>query len=203
MEPGEITVAWSRNSSAAASYRQNGHPLQVEGFVFVVVSGPPGSGKSTISPALASHLGLPLLAKDTIKEALMDALGVKSAEESRRLGAASIRIMLALARENRRGVLDNNWSSSISVDDLRTLPGSLVEVFCECPPEISRTRHAVRQRHPGHFDQARAADDYLWLGAASRPLAGGWPVIRVDTSSEVDVARLGAQIQSLAMGADN
>jgi adenylate kinase family enzyme len=37
----------------------------------VLVAGWPGSGKST----LATELGLPLLSKDEIKEALMDGLG--------------------------------------------------------------------------------------------------------------------------------
>jgi hypothetical protein len=36
---------------------------------FVLVAGWPGSGKSTLAAALAAELGLPLLAKDEIKEA--------------------------------------------------------------------------------------------------------------------------------------
>jgi predicted kinase len=35
----------------------------------VLVAGWPGSGKSTLAAALAAELGLPLLAKDEIKEA--------------------------------------------------------------------------------------------------------------------------------------
>jgi predicted kinase len=42
---------------------------------FVLVAGWPGSGKSTLAAALAAELGLPLLAKDEIKEALVDGLG--------------------------------------------------------------------------------------------------------------------------------
>jgi adenylate kinase family enzyme len=39
------------------------------------VAGWPGSGKSTLAAALAAELGLPLLARDEIKEALMGGLG--------------------------------------------------------------------------------------------------------------------------------
>ena len=37
----------------------------------MVVSGPPASGKTTLSRAIAPVLGLPLIAKDTIKQALI------------------------------------------------------------------------------------------------------------------------------------
>jgi predicted kinase len=76
------------------------------GFSFVVVSGPPGSGKSTLATALAPRLGLPLFSKDTIKESLLDTLGAPDVEASRRLGAAAVRAILALARENGCGVLE-------------------------------------------------------------------------------------------------
>ena len=42
---------------------------QLPPFTFVVVSGPPASGKTTLARAIAPALGLPLVAKDTIKEA--------------------------------------------------------------------------------------------------------------------------------------
>ncbi len=37
-----------------------------------MVTGPPGAGKSTLSRELATLLGLPLLAKDDFKQALLD-----------------------------------------------------------------------------------------------------------------------------------
>jgi predicted kinase len=40
----------------------------------VLVSGVPGTGKSTIAGPLAAELGFALLAKDTIKEVLADEL---------------------------------------------------------------------------------------------------------------------------------
>ena len=51
---------------------------------FVLVAGPPGSGKSSLAGPLARELGLPLLAKDEIKEALMGALGPPATVEKSR-----------------------------------------------------------------------------------------------------------------------
>lgn len=42
--------------------------------LFVIVSGPPASGKTTMAAPLAEQLRLPLIAKDTIKDALMNML---------------------------------------------------------------------------------------------------------------------------------
>jgi len=71
--------------------------------MFVLVAGPPGSGKSSLAVPLATELGLALLAKDEIKEALMGVLGPPaSGEESRRLGRAAVMSMLALARSTPR-----------------------------------------------------------------------------------------------------
>lgn len=66
--------------------------------LFVVVSGPPASGKSTLAPVLAGELGLPLVAKDTIKEALMSVLPVRDVEASRQVGHAAVVAMLARRR---------------------------------------------------------------------------------------------------------
>ncbi len=66
----------------------------------VLVTGAPGSGKTTLAMPLARHLGLPLITKDTIKEALFDTLGTGDHTWSQRLGAASFQVMFALARHS-------------------------------------------------------------------------------------------------------
>jgi predicted kinase len=78
--------------------------------VFVAVGGVPASGKSTVAALLAPALGLPLLAKDTIKHGLMDALGDPTdVAQSRELGRAAVHAVLALAAANTGAVLDSTW----------------------------------------------------------------------------------------------
>ena len=53
--------------------------------VFIVVSGLPGGGKSTVGAALAAARRLPLLDKDLILEQMFDTLGVGDAAHRSRL----------------------------------------------------------------------------------------------------------------------
>jgi predicted kinase len=163
---------------------------------FVVVSGPPASGKSTIAPEIARHLGLPLLAKDTIKEALMTALGAPDIEASRRLGFAAFMAQFALAADTQVGaVLEGTFHRSITADALRDLPGPVIEVFCRCTREEAARRYAARAgtRHAGHFDQERTTD-HIWTPDIAEPVAGGWAVVEVDTNTPVDLDAILASI---------
>ncbi|WP_254896852.1 hypothetical protein [Amycolatopsis sp. Hca4] len=67
--------------------------------MFVLVGGWPGAGKGTLAAALGPRLGLPVLAKDEIKEALAEGLGrPRTVDESRRLGRAAVLAALRVAR---------------------------------------------------------------------------------------------------------
>jgi predicted kinase len=158
---------------------------------FVLVAGWPGSGKSTLAAALAGELGLPLLAKDEIKEALMEALGrPDTVAASQRLGKTAVLAMLRAARTCPGAVLDSTWFG-YALPLVRTLPGRLIEVRCTVPLDLARARYRARagHRHAGHLDDART-DQELW-GEPSRPLGLG-PVVVVDTSGPVDIGEVAA-----------
>lgn len=160
---------------------------------FVLIAGWPGSGKSTLAAALAPELSLPLLAKDEIKEALMEGLGrPETVAASQRLGKAAVLVMLRAARTCPGAVLDSTWFD-YALPLARTLPGRLIEVHCTVPLDVARARYRARagRRHPGHLDDARS-DESLW-GESSRPPGLG-PVVTVDTSGPVDIPRLAATV---------
>jgi predicted kinase len=158
---------------------------------FVLIAGWPGAGKSTLAAALAAELSLPLLAKDEIKEALMDGLGrPQTVAGSQRLGKAAVLAMLRVARHCPGAVLDSTWYD-YALPLARTRPGQLAEVHCIIPLDLARARYRARsaRRHAGHLDADRSEAE-LW-GEPPRPLGLG-PVVPVDTSGPVDTARLAA-----------
>jgi hypothetical protein len=135
-------------------------------------------------------MGLPLLAKDLIKETLMSVLVVPDVAASRLIGQAAIEVIYAVAGASSTGaILEANFHRSASVASLQGLPGSVVEVFCHCDREIALARYRERSehRHPGHFDIERT-DDELWNDGVTTPVAGGWAVLEIDTNRPVNIS---------------
>ena len=163
--------------------------------MYVVVSGIPGSGKTTIAEPLARALGWPLLSKDVIKETLWDTLGAGDRAWSRTLGAAAMELLWRTAADAPDAVLDA-FVYPEQRDRLRALPGTVVEVHCTCAPDLARARFVARTRHPCHFDAQLVADEWeRWLAHDAQPLAVGH-VIQVDTTDVVDITALAERVSA-------
>jgi predicted kinase len=168
--------------------------------VVVVVQGPPAAGKTTVARELAALLHLPLIAKDTIKEALFDELGTGDLAWSARLGAATYLVLGALVEESAGTgaslVLEGNFVRGSELEaQLAALPTRIVQVHCSAPLELLLERYASRGRHPGHLDNERI--DALREAVESRkhdPLELPGETIRIDTSGPVDLAALAVRI---------
>jgi predicted kinase len=171
-------------------------------MVFVVVSGSPGSGKSTVAAGLAEQLELPLLAHDDIKETLAGALGLGDEEWSFALGRAAVDVLFVLAgRLDGTGAVLEGWWRDDRRERLLSLGGPFVEVFCRCDPDLiverARRRVAVGERHPIHRDaiNQRVIDDIGALAGTVKPLILGGPMFEVDTAVPVDAVALAADIR--------
>jgi glucokinase len=137
---------------------------------------------------------VPLLAKDTIKEALFDALGTADRAWSQRLGGASMEVLFALAADAPSAVLESFWRRPLAVEHLRALGRPLLEVHCACPPEVSTARYRERVRHPGHGGVGD--DEVAGWAAEAGPLALGGPLLEVDTTAPVDVEAVAAWVRA-------
>ncbi|MBW8805788.1 MAG: AAA family ATPase [Catenulisporales bacterium] len=169
-----------------------------------MISGAPGAGKTTIAGPLARALGLPLFAKDSIKERMHDVLcetGPVEPAWSRRLGAASMELLWLLAAEAPACVLEANFwhghqGQNAALTEL-SKGGVLVEVYCAAPREEVirrfRARAAAGVRHAVHTAHEFAAD--FWDNS-SKPVGIGH-VIELDTTTPVDVERLAVAVREL------
>jgi len=169
----------------------------------VIVSGAPGVGKTTLAYPLAAALGLPLFAKDTIKETLHDVLGDEgpvTLPESRRFGAASMELLWRLARDAPACVLEANFKPAH--ERMRSMltelsqGGQLVEVFCFCPPEEAARRYDTRglgpERHRVHHSLTLPPE----VRAEYTGPMGLGQVINVDTTKPVDIGDLAVLINT-------
>jgi predicted kinase len=65
---------------------------------FILVSGAPGSGKTTLARKLAEAIGFEMISKDAIKEALFDVLGpLEDDPRTRKLSRAAMAVLWAVA----------------------------------------------------------------------------------------------------------
>ena len=167
--------------------------------LLVVVTGAPGSGKTTVAEGLARELVLPLLAKDDIKEPLFDTLGAGDRAWSRRLGAATYEVLYALARRLLESgascIVESNFSDAAA---LRSLPPArVVQVFCWAPDDVILERYAGRVRHPGHLDDQIVDELRGRLGRREwKPLDLGGTLIELDTTEPVKARALAGRINA-------
>src|SRR3712207_6644201 len=130
----------------------------------IVVNGLPATGKTTLSERLSGALALPLFSKDMFKEILFDTLGWSDRAWSRRLGVASIALLVRVAeaelRAGRGCVVECNFDPQLGTVQLSELrarhPFRPVQVLCVTDPAVRRERQRQRahgaERHPGHLE---------------------------------------------------
>lgn len=163
--------------------------------LLVIVSGAPGSGKTTLACRLARDLPATLISKDVLKEALADALGPPaSVEESSRLGVAAYAAMHALAAaivgDAGNVVLESNFRRGQSEAELAAALGAADVRLMHCrvsPATVERRYRERRGRHRAHLDALRGDDVMRDLSAGLyEPLSLDCPRLVVATEDEYD-----------------
>jgi predicted kinase len=178
----------------------------------IIVTGSPCTGKTTLAQQLAASLSLPVMAKDTIKEALFETLGWSDRAWSRRLGGASMELLYlfaeALLAAGRSCIVEANFLSRFATPAFRRIgadhPFLPIQVLCVADPDVLVARFERRacsgERHSGHQDH-RPADPGLSVPIAGRlePLDIGGHLIELDTTDfgVVDYAGLCQRILRL------
>lgn len=174
----------------------------------MVVSGLPGSGKSTLGRQVASRLSFAFLDKDHYLEALFDS--EPSTSDRTCLSRRADEHFIDDALNTDRAVLVSFWrrpelsaTSGTPTEWLENL-SDVVELFCHCPPAVAAQRFRARSRHRRHEDSLRTEDalvGQLTALAALGPLGVG-TLIRVDTMKPIDIETVVESIVSIDHGAE-
>jgi predicted kinase len=129
----------------------------------VIVAGAPATGKTTLARTLGTSLGLPVITKDDVKEALATPFPTGDRDWSRHLGAAAYGALFAVAElilaAGHGLVLESNFRSGISDASLLALArvARTVVIVCRTPDGLRRRRFEERAavgRHRVHVDSA-------------------------------------------------
>jgi predicted kinase len=169
---------------------------------FIIITGLPCTGKTTLGHWLANQTRWPFFSKDAFKEVLFAQLGWQDRAWSQRLSRASNAILLLAAESVLRSggsvIVESNFDAVLDVPQLQKLgqpvDARLVQVYCTATPEavVARFQHRVETaaRHPGHVDaDYLPALRQLAFSSANQALNLPGKLIEVDTTSgNVDYA---------------
>jgi len=179
---------------------------RLDAMSFVVFSGVPGSGKSTVARKLAPRLSLPLLDKDDFLDELFKERGAGDAAWRSALSREADARFVRTAWELPGACLVSWWrnykvseTTGTPVEWLSNLRAPLVEVHCRCRVETAVDRFLARERHPGHLDASRTRTSLITqfnAFDAAGPIACG-PLLVLDTEQDVNPDAVLDQLQNL------
>jgi predicted kinase len=160
----------------------------------LIVSGAPGSGKTTLAHRLGATLGLPVLTKDDFKEVLYETTGAPNRLSSTQLGHAAIVLLLSVANRLLQArvslVVECNFYRGLAESQLEPLIQGrrVVLVHCQGEPKtiIRRFRERAEggKRHPCHHNAEALPRLEAQLGDGTfEPLALDVPTLCVDTTT--------------------
>jgi predicted kinase len=175
-----------------------GSALTIPSPLLVLVSGAPGTGKTTLAQYLSQTLALPLLSRDMIRHIVLDAFNVQSWDEGKSYSIAIYDIFYGiiaqLLKANLSVIADCNFYRGVSESFIRPLisdtTAHAILVHLTTTPEISMRRFIERAQQPDRrhssFDADRIAQiqsgEFKASPAQYEPLDLDVPTLVVDTT---------------------
>ena len=178
--------------------------------LLVIITGLPCTGKTTLSRQLAAELGLPLIAKDDIKERLFDSLGWSDREWSKKLGGATFALLFYFIEievsVGRSLITESRFFPQFDLPHFQAIqqrhPFRPLVIECVADGKILFDRFVRRsesgERHPGHVDHTSYAEVQKVFYAEQTPFKLGEKYIQVNTNNfdQLDLQALVAAVRA-------
>lgn len=177
----------------------------------IIITGLPGTGKTTLGKKLAEEFNLPFICKDDIKELLFDNLGWEDRELSKKIGASSYDLLYYIMEQilsaKKSLIIETNFNPKFANQKFLELKEKYnfvpFQIRCIADGEILFDRFKKRansnDRHPGHVDSG-SLDEWkpILLQGKIEALNIGGEIYDIDTSDfdKIDYRNLVNAIKS-------
>jgi len=180
-------------------------------ILLIIITGLPGTGKTTLGKRIAEEFHLPFFSKDDIKEFLFDGFGWDNRETSKRIGMHSFSLMYYIAesllKANKPLIVETNFKPEYDNKKFLDLKEKYnfepFQIRCITNGEILFERFKKRaksnDRHPGHVDDISLAEwKPILLKGKIEALNIGGKIFDIDTSDFncIDYVKLFGAIKS-------
>lgn len=176
----------------------------------IIITGLPGTGKTTLGKHLARRYRLPFVHKDGIKEVLFDAFEKCTPDLSRKLGLSSILLLHyfteTLLNVGQSVIVEANFNPALATPEWLALKEKCdfnpFQILCFTEGEVLVERFIQRigtnERHPGHPDRVDDPNLKLTLiQGRQENLKLGGQVYELDTTDfeQIDYQALYAALE--------
>jgi predicted kinase len=184
-------------------------------MLLIIITGAPGTGKTSLGRHLAAALGMPFIHKDGIKETLFDSLGWKDRAWSKKLGAAAMDLLFYFVEvqlgASRSFIVESNFYPEFDTPRFAALQKRYsfapFQILCKTDPRVLAQRYQRRttsgERHPGHVDHVLCEEfDPVVIQRRHGALGIGGRVLAVDTT-DFKVIDYDSLVQAVTLAASD
>lgn len=175
----------------------------------IIITGHPGSGKTSIAKNLADTHKVMVVTKDALKERMFDALGANDKNWSLKVSAAAHRIMDDIVKEQLRIgqsiIVESNFKPDIDSRRFTKLAEEYdtecLQILCQAESSMLFDRWVARiekgERHGGHVEEISLDEIKENFTKPYEPLALPGVLVAIDTT---DFSQVDERLATLELG---